>query len=68
MIDQYNNELDKIKINYDEGINNYNKTKRLESLPIDSTYPAISGALTWVIKLRERITNIRREIAYLDNS
>lgn len=68
MIDQYNNELDMIKYIYDESVMRYNAENTLQVLPVDSKFPPVSGALTWVARLKDRIAYLKREIAYLEHS
>ncbi|KAF2900340.1 hypothetical protein ILUMI_05842 [Ignelater luminosus] len=60
IITLFNEELDTVKLTYDEG--------RKNGVPIDKYYPPVAGVLCWLYKLKNRILKPGEEFKNFENS
>lgn len=62
----FNEELDNIKLAYDNGMSNIRATKELKDIPVDWPLPEFSGAVMWIRKLNHRMVLPFFEFDYLE--
>lgn len=65
LLDLYNDDLDLVKQTFDSGLKVI-KNDGPEFLEVDRGFPPVAGALTWIKKLRTRITKPVEELPNID--
>lgn len=65
LLDLYNQDLDLVKTIYDEGIDKINN-EGLNALPVDRGFPPVTGALTWIKKMKHRVTKPLEDLPNID--
>lgn len=61
MIGIYNNDLDQVKSIYDDGLEKFTKDG-VKGLEVDKSFPPVAGSLTWIKKMKTRITKPQDEL------
>ena len=65
LLELYNEDLDKVKIAFDEG-HEVIKTEGFENLKVDRGFPPVSGSLTWIKTLKTRILKPTEDLPNID--
>ncbi|XP_037911922.1 dynein beta chain, ciliary-like [Hermetia illucens] len=65
IVEMFAIELDKVKFAFDSGVRAYNEFGAAK-IPIDPAYPAISGTILWLRKLRQRLMVPYNDFPLLD--
>lgn len=65
IVDYFKQDLEMIKVAFDTGMAGYERDG-LNGLPIDRGWPPFSGAITWIRKLRDRITKANIDFGFLE--
>lgn len=65
MLELYNQDLDIVKTIFDEGVETINKSG-IDALVVDKGFPPVTGALTWIRKMKARITKPTEELPNIE--